>query len=153
MDYYLRDCMKELNMPAQYYPMVNMPQPQLEAMYPKTYNIIQPVVENACDMIADENGQVPTPTQQQLESMIDNVYAAVEPHVEAEVNQGTPEGRQFYGGGRRILRDFVGVLLLNSLIRRRRPFYGYYGYPGYGYPGYGYPGFYGGGLGYGGYPY
>lgn len=128
-------------MPGQYFPMAAMPEQQLEAMYPKTYYIIQPVVENACDMMMTPYGQMYTPTHEHIESMIDDVYGRVESDVENAIKQSPrEEERQFIGGGRRILRDFIGALLIASLIRRRRPFFGH-------------PGYYGGGYGfYGGYP-
>jgi hypothetical protein len=142
-------------MPQQYSPMATMPQQQLETMYPNTYNIIQPVVEQTCDKMANMNAPMVSPTQKQLDSMIEDVYSKVEGDVEAAVKLGaTGEERQFFGGGRHLLRDFIGALLITSLIRRRHPFYGHhgYGYPGYGYPGYGYPGYgYPGYGGFGGY--
>ncbi|HOV26331.1 MAG TPA: hypothetical protein PK566_08235 [Pseudobacteroides sp.] len=125
-------------MPTHYTQVAAMPQEQLEEMYPTTYNIIQPVVENTCDMMANNYGHMFTPNRKQLESMIDEIYKKVEKDVEAATKEGATEGeRQFYGSGRRVLRDFIGALLIGSLIRRRRPFYpgypGYYGYPGYWY--------------------
>lgn len=129
--------------------MTGMPQEQLEAMYPMTYHIINPVVENTCDMMESAYGQMYTPTRKQLENMISDVYDKVEADVDVATQQSPMEKeRQFYGGGRRLLRDFIGAMLVGSLIRRRRPFYGYPGYYG------GYPSHYGGYPGYfGGYPY
>ncbi|HEY9062950.1 MAG TPA: hypothetical protein VIO64_21005 [Pseudobacteroides sp.] len=145
MLYFDRNYMQMTGMPAQVAQVAAMPQERLEEMYPTTYNIIQPAVESTCDMVANTYGQMFTPNRKQLESMIDEVYNKVEGDVEAATKEGTSEGeRQFYGGGRRVLRDFIGALLIGSLIRRRRPFH--YGYPGY----FGYPGYYGG---FGGFPY
>ena len=136
-----------MNMPAQaqYNPMMNMPaqsqtnqmaakSEQLEKMYPKTYQLIKPAVENACENMAGKKGQMYVPTEAELESMITDVYNNVESEVEANIKKSAnPEERQFLGGGRRILRDFIGVLLITSLLNRRRPFYpGFYG--GFGYP-------------------
>jgi hypothetical protein len=120
-------------------------QPQLETMYPNTYNIISPVVENVCDNMISNNGNMNTITNKQMEAMINDVCKKVEPNVEAEIKKNLPkEERQLYGGSRSLLRDFVGALIIGSLIRRRHPYYGYQDY--------GYPGYYGGGYG-GGFPY
>lgn len=114
-----------------------MPTEDLESLYPQTYNIIAPVVENACEKWMGKHGEQ-CPSKDDLDSMVSDVYKKVESNVEAAVkNSPNPEERQFYGGGRRVLRDFIGALLITSLIRRRRrPFFGGFGYP--------YGGFYGG---------
>lgn len=114
-----------------------MPTEDLESLYPQTYNIIAPVVENACEKWMGKHGEQ-CPSKDDLDSMVSDVYKKVESNVEAAVkNSPNPEERQFYGGGRRVLRDFIGALLITNLIRRRRrPFFGGFGYP--------YGGFYGG---------
>lgn len=128
------------NMPAQYCPMMTMPQQQLETMYPMTHRIISPVVERTCDKMSMAYGPMFTPTDEQIESMTDDVYGNVEMDVETAIRQSNREGeRQILGGGRRLLRDFIRTLLILSLIRRRRPFFGFPGQfgPGFGgYPGY-----------------
>ena len=147
---YVLDYMKAANLPMDYYPMVTMPEQQLEAMYPKTYKIIQPVAERTCDKMEERYGPTFIPTQEQLEAMVNEVYDKVEADVNDTIKQ-SPYGRerQFTGSGRRILRDFISALLIASLIRRRRqPFFGY---PGYGGFGSGYGGF-GGFSPYGGFP-
>jgi hypothetical protein len=118
-------------------PMASMPTEDLEALFPQTYNIIQPVVENACDNWMSKHGEK-CPSKKEYESLVSDIYGKVEANVEAAVkNSPNPEERQFFGGGRRLLRDFIGALLITNLIRRRRrPFYGF-GSPYYG-------GFYGG---------
>ena len=130
-----------MNMQGQYNPMMNMTQPELEAMYPNTYNIIQPQVENMCDKIEATHGKMYCPAKEEMDHMVDEIYSNVEANVEAAVKQSSNSNeRQFFCGGRRILRGLIGILLIGSLIgRRRRPFYGY-------------PGYYGG-FPYGGYPY
>ena len=131
---YVMDYMQNVGMPMENYPMVVMPEYQLEAMYPKTYKIIQPVVESTCDKMLGSHGPMFIPTQDQLEAMIDDVYKRVEADVDIAIKQ-SPRGRerQFFGGGRRILRDFIGALLITSLIRRRRrPFFGFPGFGGFG---------------------
>ncbi len=124
------------SMPMQQYPMAAMPQQQLESMYPRSYHIIKPAVESMCDRMVASNGQMYTPTREQLEAMIDEIYGRVEADVSNAVKENRDEERQFFGGGRRIFRDFIGALLITSLIgRRRRPF-GFF--PGF------FPGFFGG---------
>lgn len=116
---------------------------QLENMYPETYKIIKPHCEQACDNIQANFGQQFVPNKAQLDNMVQDIYNKVEPVVEQTVNANMPN-RQFFGSGRRLLRDLIAVTLITSLIRRRRPFFGgFYGYPGYGmFPGYGFPGYY-----------
>jgi hypothetical protein len=138
MQSYNAGYMQQLPQPNQPYPAASMPA-QLEDMFPKSYYIIQPAVDNACNMIAASYGQGFAPSQTQLESMIDGIYDQVESDVQAAVQESPYEvERQFYGGDRRLLRDFIGALLISSLIRRRPyyvypPYYGYYNF--YGYPG------------------
>jgi hypothetical protein len=143
MQYFGQNYMQMAGRPNQYVQMATMHQEQLEEMYPTTYNIVQSAVQNTCDMLVNTHGQMYTPNRKQLESMIDNVYNNVEKDVEAATNEGPTQGeRQFQGGGRRLLRDFIGALIISNLIGRRRPQY------------FGTPGFYGGGYGgFGGYPY
>lgn len=142
-------CMQQpMNMmPCCGYPMAAMPQ-QLESMYPKTYQVIKPEVDKVCDEFI-MCGQM-CPTQEQMDAMVDNVYNKVEVNVEVIIKQSPrEEERQFVGGGRRILRDFIGALLIANLLRRRPPYYYNYPFYGSGYiPPYGYgPGpFIGGGI-------
>lgn len=128
-------------MPAQMNQFMEMPAEDLENLYPQTYNVIMPAVENACDNWAGKHGDK-CPSAKEYESMVTDIYKKVESDVEAAIkNSPNPEERQFFGGGRRILRDFIGALLITNLIRRRRrpffgqfpPFYGgfYGGYPFY----------------------
>lgn len=123
-------CMQQpMNMmPCCGFPMAAMPQ-QLESMYPKTYHVIQPEVDKVCDEFM-MCGQM-CPTQEQMDAMVDHVYSRVEINIEAVIKQSPrEEERQFVGGGRRILRDFIGALLITNLIRRRPPYF--YNYPFYG---------------------
>lgn len=130
-------CNPMASMPAHSNQFAEMPTEDLEALFPQTYNIIQPVVENACDNWMSKHGEK-CPSKKEYESLVSDIYGKVEANVEAAVkNSPNPEERQFFGGGRRLLRDFIGALLITNLIRRRRrPFYGF-GSPYYG-------GFYGG---------
>jgi hypothetical protein len=127
-------------MPAQFNQFAEMPTEDLENLYPQTYNVIMPVVESTCDNWMGGQGDK-CPSKKEYESMVSDIYKKVEPDVEAAIkNSPNPEERQFFGGGRRLLRDFIGALLISSLIRRRRrPFFGFgspfsggfYGYPYY----------------------
>lgn len=134
-----------MEMPTEYAPMMNMPKEELEAMYPKTYQIIYPHVKQHCDMCDAQFGTEYTPTREHVEAMVDDIQRKVEPEIEVEI--GEVERQPFFGR-RRLARDLISVLLIRQLLGRRRPFYGYPG--SFGYPGYGYPGYFGGG--YGGYP-
>ncbi len=115
-------------LPAQFNQFAEMPTEDLESLYPQTYNAIAPVVENACDKWMGKHGEQ-CPSKDDFDSMVSDVYNKVEANVEAAVkNSPNAEERQFFGGGRRILRDFIGALLIGGLIRRRRrPFFG--GFP------------------------
>ncbi len=122
-------------LPEQLNQFAEMPTEDLESLYPQTYNAIQPAVENACDKWMGKHGEK-CPSKAEYDSVVADIYNKVEPDVEAAVkNSPHAEERQFYGGGRRLLRDFIGALFIGSLIRRRRrpffgsPVYGYYGYP------------------------
>jgi len=104
---------------------------KLEEMYPKTYRIINPHCEKMCDNLMAKYGEDYIPTTAEMEKMIDEIYDKVESEVEKAAKQANE--RQIFGGGRRLLRDFIAVLLIGNLIRRRRrPFFpGYFGYPFY----------------------
>jgi len=132
--------MQMVDMPDYCYPMMTMPEKQLESMYPKVYIIINPVVQRHCDMIDMKYGMMHVPTCEQLDSMADSIVKIISPDVEVTITQGErEEERQLGFGGRRLLRDLVTILLLRELIQRRRAYGygGYYGYPGGGYGGYG----------------
>jgi hypothetical protein len=117
-------------MPAQAAPSGVSPADQLESMFPETYNIIKPEVAKACNNMMEKKGGK-YPTKEEVESMANDISKKIEPAVEAAVKKSpSAEERQFSFGGRRILRDFVGALIITDLIRRRPFFYpGFYGYP------------------------
>jgi len=142
-EYDWRPCMQTMGIPSQCYPMMTMPEQQLENMYPNIYNIVNPVVENHCDNICMKYGTMNTPTKEYLETTTDNILAEVEPQVTAEIEKETGAGeRQFGFGGRRLLRSLIGILLIRNLLgRRRRPF-GFF--PGFGSPFGGFGGGFGG---------
>lgn len=125
-------------MPFQSNQFAEMSTEDLENLYPQTYNVIRPVVESTCDNWMSKYGDK-CPSEKEYDSMVSDIYKKVEADVEAVIkNSANPEERQFFGGSRRLLRDFIGAALIASLIRRRRrpffgPFYGgfYGGYPFY----------------------
>jgi hypothetical protein len=133
--------MQMMGSPNNTCPMMEMHQEQMEAMYPRVYNIIYPHVRNQCDMFDNQHGLMNSPTNEQLNEMVDNITNTVEHEVDMEVNKSVTAGeRQLGFGGRRLLRDLVSILLIRQLIGRRRPpfyspypYYGGYGvFPGYG---------------------
>jgi hypothetical protein len=138
--------MQMMGLPRQAEPMMTMPQDQLESMYPEAYYSVYPAVQHHCDEMGIMPGMAVNPTKEQLDGMVESIANNVESHKGAnEVLAAESEKRQPYGafglGGRRFLRDLVGILLIRELLRRR--YYSPYGYGGYGYPGgFGYPGFF-----------
>ena len=97
----------------------------LERMYPETYRIIFPMVCFACD-----NLRSPV-TEETVDMMTDDIYDRVEADgrinidisVEVRNSEDSQENRQRMPRRRnRFLRDFIRVLLLRELIRRRRRF-------------------------------
>lgn len=139
--------LQQMNMPQKYAPMMEMPQEQLESMYPRCYYIIHPEVRRHVDNFTSANGQMATPTRRQMDEMIDNIDNTVGDNVdqdyrdddEYETGYGYDnyDERQFggFGGGfpghgrRRFRRDLISILLLRELLGRRRPHYGYGWYP------------------------
>ena len=130
--------MQNMHNPMGTMPMQNMyptfesaNEEELENLYPETYKAISPVVENTCDKWMEKFGEK-CPSNTEVESMVEDIYKKVEPAVEAAVKKSpNADERQFFGGGRRVLRDFIGALLIGSLIRRRRrPFFGFPGFFG-----------------------
>jgi len=143
--------MQMMNLPQQYEPMMEMPQEQLESMFPRCYYIIYPEVYRHCDRLVSKKGTMYTPSRQELDNIVDDIDNRVGQDVESEYEDndysGNVEamnisdnpkesGRQFggfHGGRRRFRRDLISIVLLRELLRRRRrPPYGY-GYPGGGY--------------------
>lgn len=95
----------------------DMPEYQLEDMYPMTYDIIYPEVVNQADMFDRDSLSIDMPTREDIDRMTDSIVAATESQVEASMNSG--ETRQLGFGGRGIFRDLVGILLLRELFQRR----------------------------------
>lgn len=119
-------------MMQQNFQMMEMQENQLEAMYPKTYHIINPVVQHYCDMMDMKYGAMNIPTKEQLDEACEHICKDVEGEIDKVVGDEMKEGQRQLGfGGRRILRDLAGILLIRELFRRRR-FFGYYGMPFFG---------------------
>ncbi len=127
--------MQMMNLPKQYTPMMEMPQQELESMYPRCYYIINPEVERMCNMMCKKYGPMFNPNPQMLESMVDDIDNRVGADVDSEYQDFDKcDDRQFvyggFGGGRRrFRRDLITILLLRSLLRRRPSYYPW----GYGY--------------------
>ncbi|MDF2986374.1 MAG: hypothetical protein K0R50_1884 [Eubacterium sp.] len=76
--------MHMMNIPKQYEPMMEMPQEQLESMFPRSYYIIYPEVSRHCDRMISKHGTMFTPSRQQLEDAIDDIDNRVGQDIEAE---------------------------------------------------------------------
>lgn len=139
-DYDYMDYMRKMNMPQEYSPMMEMPQEDLESMYPRCYHIINPEVERSCGMMHMKYGPMYMPNRQHVESMVDEIDNRVGPEIDAEYQDDEGEERQFgfgFGGRRRFRRDLITILLLRRLMRRRRPHFGFPGHFG-GFGGFGF---------------
>ena len=127
--------MRKMNMPMQYSPMMEMPQEQLESMYPRCYFIIYPEVYRHCDMLCANYGTMCNPSRRQIEAIVDDIDNRVGADVDADYQDDDidkdkdDDNRQFgmgfgvgpFGGRRRFRRDLIRILLLRELFRRRRP--------------------------------
>ncbi len=76
--------MQMMNLPQQYEPMMEMPQEQLESMFPRCYYIIYPEVCRHCDRMIAKKGTMFTPSREQLEEIVDDIDNRVGQDVEAE---------------------------------------------------------------------
>jgi hypothetical protein len=126
-------------------PFMKQPVESLEEMYPDSYKIIQPKIQQMC-MIVDtpENPDMyPYPNREAVEQMANDIHEACCKEMgimgeEEPENSNMPYERQFgpgYGGygfgypgygypgagfgRRRFLRDLVGILLIRELLGRR----------------------------------
>lgn len=115
-----------MGMPQQYYPMIQMPNQQMERMYPKVYHMVNDAVKHQCDMMEMNYGPMHTPTNDEVESMTDNIHNNLGPQVEdmdeykEDMQQDMQQERQFGHGGRRLLRDLIKIFLIRELLRRRQ---------------------------------
>jgi hypothetical protein len=123
--------MQMMNIPAQYYPMMEMPQQQLESMYPRCYYMIYPEVHRHSDMLCAKYGPMYTPSKKLIDAMVDDIDNTVGADVDAEYQDAEEdkdnEERQLgfgvghfgFDGRRRFRRDLISILLLRELIHRR----------------------------------
>lgn len=120
----MRNAGMEAMNPTQMQPEAEMPEYQLENMYPETYYIIYPEVARQCDMFDRDFGGMKLPTQEEIERMVDNISSKVEANVEATMEPGMKQDgmRQLGFAGRGLLRDLTRILLLREFFgRRHRP--------------------------------
>lgn len=114
------------------YPMYNANQyvqnsnNQLENYYPEIYRIIYPMINTACK----NNTRVID--QETINSMVDEIYFAVEVEDEEildrdvkegsskSIKESTGENRQVRRIRNRTLHDLIRILLIRELIRRPR---------------------------------
>jgi hypothetical protein len=122
--------MQMMNVPTQFQPMMEMPQDQLESMYPRCYFIINPEVNRHCDMLTAKYGTMFTPTRMMLDAVVDQIDSKVGADVDADYRDSYDDysyndedyDRQFdFDRRRRFRRDLISILLLRELVRRRRP--------------------------------
>jgi hypothetical protein len=129
-------------------PMAQYPAERLEDMYPDTHRIVYPIVQQVCiSMDTPNNPEMhPYPTRTGVERMTDEIYkrCCMEMNISEDDDYWGDNDRQFggyygapfYGSGygfpayggfgfgrRRFLRDLVGILLINQLLRRRGIYY------------------------------
>lgn len=108
---------------------------ELEECYPEIYKIVYPMISQRCSNVTEPV------TREMVENMTDEIYSAIEVNNEINVNinlqnevtnhrsevknttkepvkQNRGEDRQFRN---RNLRDLIQILLIQELLRRRRP--------------------------------
>lgn len=114
-------------------PQMDMEEEQLRMMYPKIYIILAPIIKQHCDAMEAEHGKMYCPRQEHVEDMCSKIYKNIEMDIDEKLGQdeGDPDELRIRRyGRRRAVRDLVGILLLNELIRRRRrrrrPFHHYW---------------------------
>lgn len=130
--------------------MMEVEDTDLKMMYPKAYFKLIPMVQVHCDKLEGKYGMFFCPSKEEFEEIIEDICEKFEKDIEDEddekdkkgkkdkcreddFEQGNdsrrprPRPRPRYGRGQ-VLRDLIGVVLLDELIgrrRRRRPYFGY----------------------------
>lgn len=99
-----------------------------QILYPEVYYKIQPHVMMMCDEM-DTYGCV-MPSKDMMQEMVQQIqngvlgtYPELESYCYANSTtspSGSPQSSQIFGGGEGIFGDFLSVLLLQELFRRRR---------------------------------
>ena len=99
--------------------------------YPRIYKVLIPHVVYVTDRYDVSEDMYPFPSDERIEEMTDMIVDRYERDNNRSIEEEEELTRQY---GRRFVRDFALVLLLQRLLGRRRRRYGYPGF--YGYPGY-----------------
>lgn len=98
----------------------------LEKMYPDTYRVVYPMVVSACNMV---NMNAPI-TEEMVDSMTDDIYdraeadgrISIDINIEVDNRENNDVRQRMPRRRNRFFRDFIRVLLLRELLRRRRRF-------------------------------
>lgn len=112
------------------YPTMGGYPPQtLEMMYPEIHYIIHYKVKEMCMMMdTPYNPEMyPYPSKAMIERMTDEIYTKTvieigDPEMGAEnstLDFTDPEFRRRRFGGRQLLRDLIGIILIRELLQRR----------------------------------
>jgi hypothetical protein len=114
------DNMEMVN-PSNVSPESDMPEYELETMYPTVYYIIYPRVIDVCDLYDKGCCGMNMPSKEDIRQMSNDITMMVEAEVEATLKMGMrdDENRQLGFESRGILRDLVSVLLLREFFQRR----------------------------------
>jgi hypothetical protein len=126
--------------------MMDVEDKDLEMMYPKVYFKLMPMVKGHCDKLEGKYGMYFCPSKEEMEDIIEDICEKFEKDIDDEDDEKEKKGkkdkcredsfdyqsddnkRRPRYGRRRVLRDLVGIVLLDELLgrrRRRRPHYGY----------------------------
>lgn len=100
---------------------------QLEMYYPEIYFKIYPSIKNHCDNIENKYGNNQCPSKHEIDIIIEEISIMIEKDLDGEDKKDCGEKKKRQYGRGRLVRDLVGIMLLNELIGRRRPSYPYYG--------------------------
>lgn len=151
-----KNVMPMQNMPTNIMPMPNMDakimpieDKDLEGLYPKIYFSIIPMVRMHCDKLEGKYGEGVCPSKKEMEDIVEEISGKLEKDMDEDnekckknkkdkcredeyinINEEDVRQRRRYGR-RHLLKDLIGVLLVEELLgrrRRRRPYYGYGGY-------------------------
>ncbi len=117
-------------------PIAEYPTDKLENMYPEIYYRLYPKIRQRCIMmdVPGQQDMYPNPSRAAVERMTDDIYRELIYEMGMPEEDDCTDDRQFvpygvsgyqgYGfGGRRFLRDLVGVLLIRELLGRRGFYY------------------------------
>ncbi|MFZ7130905.1 MAG: hypothetical protein ACOWWR_00930 [Eubacteriales bacterium] len=120
--------MQNVGVPSEMIPMVDMPQQELESMYPTIYFIVYPMVCRYCDMMDNTYGDMYVPNQKELSNMVDKMMEEMDiENIPMEPKSKDVSTKQW---NRDAARDLLSILFLRELLDRRR----YRRYPPYPYP-------------------